>query len=134
MNIDEPMKSLSFTLPVDLIGYWWVEHDFEGAPGVLIFDEKGYAVQFLATNDRSKGQGIMRLWFTLDDLVTLRFRLSPKGNSWTRTVERTETGFTIFAGDIAFPIWRAERTELPDWLEADYQAAIQKLVEQEKGD
>lgn len=128
------MRSLSFTLPDDLIGYWWVEHDIEGAPGVLIFDEKGHTVQFLTAKDRRKGQGIMRLWVTVDDPVTLRFRLSPKGNSWTRTVERTETGFTIFAGDIAFPIWRADREELPEWLEIDYQAAIQKLVEQEKGD
>lgn len=79
VNMDEPMRSLDFTLPDDLIGYWWVAHDIEGAPGVLIFDEKGYAVQFLTTKDRSKGQAIMRLWFTLDDLVTLRFRLSPKG-------------------------------------------------------
>jgi hypothetical protein len=74
----------------------------------------------------------MRLWFTVDNPVTLRIRLSPKGESWTRTVERAETGFVIYAGDIAFPIWRAERSEFPEWLEADYQAAIQKMVEQEK--
>ncbi|WP_156346010.1 hypothetical protein [Verrucomicrobium spinosum] len=114
-----------------MLGYWWVGHGFEGSPGVLIFDEKGHAVQFLTTKDRRKGQSIMRLWVRVDDPVTLRFRLSSKGESWTRTIERTESGFTIFAGDIAFPVWRAERTELPGWLEADYQAAIQKMVEQE---
>lgn len=113
-------------------GYWWVEHDIEGLPGVLIFDGKGYAVQFLTAKDRSKGQSIMRLWLTVDDPVTLRFRLAPKGKSWTRTVGRAGTGFTIFARETAFPIRRAERTELPDWLEGDYQAAIQKLVEQEE--
>ena len=126
------MNTLTFTLPDDLIGYWWVEHDIEGSPGVLIFDEKTHAVQFLTTKDRRKGQSIMRLWLTVDDPVALRFRLSPKGQSWTRTVERTESGFAIFAGDIAFPIWRAEQTELPDWLEGEYQDAIQKMVEQEE--
>lgn len=126
------MRYLGFTLPDDLLGYWWVEHDIEGSPGVLIFDEKGHAVQFLTTKDRRKGQSIMRLWVRVVDPVTLRFRLSSKGESWTRTVERAETGFVIYAGETAFPIWRADRDELPEWLEEDYQAAIQKMVEQEK--
>ena len=74
----------------------------------------------------------MRLWWEVEDPITLRFRPSPTSKGWSRHVRRTDRGFEIATDDRSFPVKAADENELPEWVEASYQKAIEMMHETEQ--
>ncbi|MES2437992.1 MAG: hypothetical protein V4584_02940 [Verrucomicrobiota bacterium] len=118
-------------LPDDLFGRWWFEHDSEDSPGLLIVEHGGRAVQFHTMKRRLPKREVMRLWFTVANSTTIRFRPGPTGEGWPRTVRRTDSGYSIASEDKVFPMRAASDAELPDWFEEDYRAAADLMDAQE---
>ncbi|MES2658392.1 MAG: hypothetical protein V4689_07225 [Verrucomicrobiota bacterium] len=121
-------------LPDDLVGRWWFEHDSEDSPGLLIIEHGGRAVQFHTTKRRLPKREVMRLWFTVANSTTIRFRTRPTGEGWPRAVRSTDSGYSIAAEDKVFPIRSASDAELPDWFEEDYRAAVCLMDAQEEAE
>lgn len=46
-------------------------------------------------------------------------------------MERTDNGFSIAAENTVFPMRAATNSELPEWLEEDYQAAVDLMDAQD---
>jgi hypothetical protein len=121
-----------FTLPDDLIGTWWFTHEGPDSPGLLILDASGRAVQFYTTERRlPKGQ-VMRLWYSVEDTCTLRFKGAPDAKGWVRTVSRTAEGFSILAEEKVFPLHQVDDPELPEWIKEEYDTEIHRMIEQEQ--
>ncbi len=121
-----------FELPTDIIGRWWFDHESDESPGILILDATGRAVQFYSAGRKPERDEVMRLWWTVEDPITLRFRPSPTSPGWIRHVRRTDRGFEIATDDRSFPVRAADEHDLPEWLESLYQKAIAMMHETEQ--
>ena len=121
-----------FTLPDDLLGCWWFEHEDDNSPGILVLDASGRAVQFCSASRRLRQNEMMRLWFSVDDPRTLRFRPAPDAEGWTRVVSRTPDGFMISTEEKSFPMRKAIDGDLPEWFHDDLQFAVERMIERER--
>lgn len=74
----------------------------------------------------------MRLWWAVEDPITLRFRPSPTSKGWIRHVRRTDRGFEISTDDRSFPLRVADENDLPEWVEELYQRAIEMMRKTEQ--
>lgn len=126
--------NFAIKLPDDLVGWWWFDHESGDSPGLLIVEPGGKAVQFHTTKRRLRKGEVLRLWYTVSDSRTIRFRPKPTGDGWPRVVARTDNGLSIAAEDKVFPMWPVKSSELPEWLEEDYQAAVNLMRAQEEAE
>lgn len=121
----------AFSLPDDLIGSWWFEADDNNYNGLIVFHDDGRAVQFHTTKHKLPRNEVLKLWFSVEDIMTLRFLHIYNHEGWLRYVAITEEGISISKDEYTFPMKRANCIDLPSWWDSEVEFALNWMAEKE---
>jgi len=120
-----------FSLPDDLIGTWWFETDDNNYSGLIVFYDNGRAIQFHTTKHKLPRNEVLKLWFTVEDTMILRFRHIYNHEGWLRYVDLTEDGISISIDEHKFPMKRADTLDLPNWWDSEVKFALNWMANKE---